>query len=139
MSKASRKARKAARKHYRKVNVLAHKDYHHFLWCKKDWQKPYAKLLRDHPYMGRYLPRFTLHAEIHHVIDCIPCPSEKLCKKAYLKLLELSRSGEIDDKFDSCERRLDFLIFEWANVCPETVNALRLQKQIISSFYEGSQ
>lgn len=111
-------------------------DFHHFLYQKKHWQNGYAKLLREHPYMGKYIPKNSLHSLIHSKIHDIPVPNGRDCKRAYLKLLELERTGEIDVRLDSCEERLDFLIEVWKYSCPATVAVLMWQRDIISKFYE---
>lgn len=111
-------------------------DFHHFLYQRKHWQNGYAKLLREHPYCGRYIPQNSLHSLIHSKIHDIPTPSGKSCKRAYLKILELERSGQIDIARDSCEQRLDVLIKVWSKSDPATAEVLKLQREIIANFYK---
>lgn len=118
--------------------MYGREDFHHFLYQKKHWQTGYAKLLREHPYMGKYLPQYTLHSLIHSKIHDIPVPNGRDCKRAYLHLLELERKGEIDVRFDTCEKRLDFLIAEWEDSCPATTAVLKWQRDVITKFYKKS-
>lgn len=111
------------------------KDFHHILYQRKHWNKGYAKLLRNHPYMGKMIPLSTLHAEIHSKIHDIPTPNGIDCKRAYLELLERERRHEIDIKHDSLEKRIDFLIEMWEETCPATVAILAWQRQIAAKFY----
>lgn len=119
-----------------KIRDFGRCDYHHFLYQKKHWQNGYAKLLREHPYMGKYIPQNSLHSLIHSKIHDIPVPNGKDCKRAYLKLLELERNGEIDVRLDTCEKRLEFLIEVWSKSSPATVAVLLWQRDIIRKFYE---
>lgn len=110
-------------------------DYHHILYQKQYWKQGYAKLLREHPYMGKYCPQYTLHAEIHAKIHDIPTPNGKECRKAYIELVRREREGLIDLKYDTLEQRIDFLIEMWEKKCPATVSILKWQKDIIAKFY----
>lgn len=122
------------KKHNKHVNP-SKKDYHHILYQRKHWNIGWAKRLRNHPYMGKMIPIGTLHAEIHSKIHDVPTPNGVDCKRAYLKLIELERSGEINVKHDSLEKRIDFLIDLWEETCPATVAILVWQRQIAAKFY----
>ena len=137
----SRKAKKGATKQQRQANLRnsTREDFHHLLYQRRHWQQGYAKLLRQHPYSGKYIPQQTLHRTIHSKIHDVPCPNGKECKAAYQHLLELERNGEIDIQNDSAEKRLDFFIHEWEETCPATVAILKWQKEIIHKFYSKQQ
>lgn len=127
--------RKIRRKKFRTERMKNREDFHHFLYQRKHWQQGYAKLLREHPYFGKYMPQFSLHSEIHSKIHDVPCPNGKECRRAYFHLIEAERNGEIDVRFDTGEQRLDFLINEWEDACPATVAILKWQKEVIHKFY----
>lgn len=112
-------------------------DFHHLLFQGRHWKQGYAKLLREHPYMGKKIPQATLHREIHAKIHDIPTPNGAECKAAYLKLIELEEQGLIDIVNDPIEKRLDFLIDLWADKCPSTVAILAWQREIVAKFYGG--
>lgn len=111
-------------------------DYHHILFQKRHWQQGYAKALREHPYMGKYIPRATLHREIHSKIHDVPTPNGVDCKRAYNQLLELERQGLIDIEQDTLEQRIEFLIEVWEESCPATVAILKWQRDVVNKFYE---
>lgn len=130
--KKNRKQRKYQKKH---VSERA-RDFHHLLYQAKHWKQGYARRLRQHPYMGVYMPQFTLHGEIHAKIHDIPTPDGKMCRKAYVELVRREREGLIDIKHDKAEKRLDFLIEMWQGKCPATVELLKWQRDIIHKYYE---
>ena len=109
-------------------------DYHHFLFQKKHWQQGYAKILREHPYMGAYIPRNTLHRGLHSKLHDIPVPNGKECKFAFEELHRLEMAGKIDVN-DSPTKKLNFLISVWRESCPATVAILEWQRDIIAKFY----
>jgi len=112
-------------------------DWHHLLYQRRHWQQGYAKALREHPYMGKYIPTSTLHRTIHSKIHDIPTPNGKECRKAYLELCKREREGTIDVTRDTIEDRIDFLIEVWENDnCEATIAMLKWQKQIVHKFYE---
>lgn len=112
-------------------------DWHHFLFQRRHWQQGYAKALREHPYMGKYIPRDTLHREIHSKIHDIPTPNGSECKLAFEELIKREREGTIDVERDSCARRLNFLIELWREKCPATVAILEWQRDVIAKFYKS--
>lgn len=111
-------------------------DYHHILFQRRHWKQGYAKLLREHPYMGKYIPTATLHREIHSKIHDIPTPNGVDCRRAYNRLIEWERQGIIDVECDTLEERIQFLIDIWKDTCPATVAILEWQKDVIRKFYE---
>lgn len=111
-------------------------DWHHILFQRKHWQQGYAKALREHPYMGKYIPQCTLHREIHGKIHDIPTPNGKECRKAYLELCRREREGLISP-YDTLEQRIDFLLEVWENDgCEATLAMLKWQKQVVEKFYK---
>lgn len=110
-------------------------DYHHILYQRRHWNQGYAKALREHTYMGRMIPRDTLHREIHSKIHDIPCPNGKECRMAFEELCRRERLGLIDLENDTVEQRIDFLIEMWKDLCPATVAILEWQKQVVSKYY----
>lgn len=124
------------RKHRERYSVLGKQDYHHLLFQCKHWQQGYAKLLRNHPYMGKYIPMATLHRLIHSKIHDVPTPNGKECKLAYKRIVELEANGEIDIVNDDIAKRLGVLIDLWRDTCPATVAVLEWQRDLIASFYE---
>lgn len=120
----------------RKYHYNSTLDKHHLLFQGRHWQQGYAKALREHIYMTKYIPRDTLHREIHAKIHDIPCPNGRECKKAFEELCRRERRGLIDVERDTIEQRIDFLIEMWKDDnCEATIAVLNWQKQIVSKFY----
>lgn len=135
MSKKKRSRRRKDKQYLQKYGDPNHKDYHHILFQRKHWQNGYAKLLREHRYMGKLIPQRTLHRGIHAKIHDIPTPNGAECKAAYLELERRKEEGLIDIENDTVEQRIDFLIEMWEEKCPATVAILKWQKEIVSKFY----
>lgn len=131
MSRKHKRKRRERRVDYNR------KDFHHLLFQGRHWQQGYAKLLRQHPYMGKYIPQATLHREIHSKIHDVPTPNGSECRMAYNEICRLEKLGEIDIVNDSVEKRLDLLISLWADKCPATVAILKWQRDIVAKFYAG--
>ena len=110
-------------------------NYHHLLFQGRHWKTGYAKLLREHPYMGKYIPMATLHRLIHSKIHDIPTPNGKECRLAYELICQLEAKGKIDIINDSIEKRLTLLIDLWKDACPATVEILKWQRDIVTKFY----
>lgn len=110
-------------------------DFHHFLFQKRHWQQGYAKALREHPYMGAYIPQRTLHRELHSKVHDVPVPNGRECRLAFEELMRLERAGLIDPVNDTPMEKLDFLIFLWREFCPATVAILEWQRDIIAKFF----
>lgn len=108
-------------------------DAHHLLFTRRMYHSGYARALREHPFLRCYVPRDTLHREIHHKLKAIPVPEGKDAKRVFEYLMRLERNGELDYDADILPR-LAFLIDQLKT--PSTVEALKNQYQIISEFYE---
>lgn len=128
-------SRKKKKKKNGRRNYHSGYDYHHILFQRKHWQTGYAKLLREHPYLGMYIPQRTLHRSIHSKIHDVPTPNGTDCRRAYNELIKREREGDIDIVFDTAEQRICFLIEMWRESCPATVAILKWQKEIIAKFY----
>ena len=124
-----KKRNKGKQKVYR-----AGSDWHHILFQRRHWQQGYAKALREHKYMGKYIPTATLHREIHSKIHDIPVPNGKECRYAYNELCRREREGLIDIEHDSLEQRIDFLLEMWPE-CEATTAMLKWQRQVVEKFY----
>lgn len=119
------------------------KDYehnvHHCLWIAKKWDadNEYSRKLRNHEYFKFYIPKNTLHKEIHRKMQFIPIPSKTLCATAYNLLVSKLWAGEIrmSDEFTT---RIDFLLEIWSSeACPMTHDALVEERKIIEHYYEN--
>lgn len=125
----------AQEKHsYREIRSEA-ENFHHLLFQRKHWQQGYALRLREHPYMGFYLPQDTLHAALHSKIHDVPTPNASDCRRAFYELSLRERAGEIDYLRDPIEKRIDFLLEMWKEVCPATVAILQWQRDLIMKYY----
>lgn len=134
MSKQKKWKRKVGK--HRQIAYKA-TDYHHILFQKRHWQQGYAKALREHPYMGKYIPVATLHRSIHSKIHDVPTPNGAECRRAYNRLVKLEQEGLIDIQNDTLETRIQFLIDVWEEDCPATVAILKWQQDVVRKFYEG--
>ena len=112
-------------------------NYHHLLYQCKHWSQGYARMLRMHPYLGKVVPKYSLHSLIHSKIHDVPTPNKAECKRAYKELEYRIKTGQVNVRHDTLEQRLDFLIEMWSEKCPATVAILQWQKEIISKFYAG--
>ncbi len=108
--------------------------FHHILFQKKHFQQGYAKQLREHPYMGKYIDD-TLHAILHSKIHDVPAPNGRECRLALAELNRCMEAGLIDYENDTLEQRIDFLIEIWQFSCPATVAILRWQRNVAQKFY----
>ena len=125
-----RKSKKARRKARR-----AKFNDHHILYQEKHWRQGYAKLLREHPYLRKKIPRTTLHSLIHSKVHDIPVPPGARCKHAYEELQRRLDEGTLDIEKDTFEDRINFLLEMWRTGCPATVAMLRWQRDIAHKFY----
>lgn len=113
-----------------------YKDRHHILWPQHDWNKGYAKELRNHWYMTIPIPMNTLHHMIHHEITHIPVPRGITAKDALKQLELLERFGALHT-YDNIERRL-MVIMALFDCCePETYDALKKQQELVRKFYNA--
>lgn len=109
-------------------------DYHHILFQKRHWKCGWAKILREHPYCGAYIPQATLHREIHSKIHDIPTPNGADCRVAVEAINSWLDAGYIslDDRLD---RRIEVLTWCFRAKCPATTAMLDWQKEVVSKFY----
>lgn len=105
-------------------------DRHHIFWCKKDYNKGWARRLRDHWYCVVKIPTDTIHHQIHHEMDCIPVPKVFSIKKAFEQLDMLEKYGAIHSD-DDIEKRLKVLLALFDCIEPATADALRKQLDIV--------
>lgn len=111
-----------------------HLDYHHLLYQRKHWQHGWAKILREHPYCGGYIPQDTLHRAIHAKLHDIPTPNGKDCKIAVEALDSWLNAGYISLD-DDMSRKLEILAKCFRAKCPATTAMLDWQREIITKFY----
>ena len=111
-----------------------YKDRHHILWPQHDWNRGYAKQLRDHWYMVIPIPMNTLHRKIHHEISHIPVPRGFIAKQALEQLAMLERFGALHP-YDNIEKRLMVIMALFECCEPETHAALKHQQNIVRKFY----
>ena len=128
MSKKAKKARKAKVANYRTC------DYHHILFQKKHWARGYAHTLREHPYCGEYIPKATLHRELHSKIHDVPCPNGDVCRMAVEKLNEWLEIGRIS-LGDRLDEKISVLADIFRETCPATTAILDWQREVVSKFY----
>lgn len=129
MSKRYKKARKRERRIHSGTT-----DFHHFCFQRRHWQQGYAQALRNHWYMGAYIP-IALHRELHSKIHDVPVPNGVDCKRAYEELQRRERLGLIYQE-DPPQERLNFLIEMFEEICPATTAIFEWQKQVISKYYK---
>lgn len=110
-------------------------DYHHLLWTKNHWSDGYAKLIREHPCTGAYVPQKSVHRKIHEFIGDIACPSDTQCKKAYIKLQAYYKDGRITEN-SSIDKKLEILIKCFKHN-KQTVRDLERQLKIIREHKGG--
>ena len=98
------------------------------------WQGGLKGSLRLHWYCRVYIPRDTLHRQIHDEVRCVPVPKDISIKSALFQLEMLEKTGAIDDK-DSIEKRLKVLIALFECSDDPTADALKQQLEIVQRFY----
>lgn len=123
---------KRAKKKVRKSSSFC--DYHHILFQGRHWKQGYAKVLREHPYCGGYIPQNTLHREIHSKIYDIPTPNGAECRYALETLNKWLEEGRIslDDRLDV---KIKFIAECFREKCPATTAILDWQMEVVSKFY----
>lgn len=109
-------------------------DYHHLLWTKNHWSFGYAKLIRDHPACGAYIPQKSLHRKIHEFIGDISCPSDTQCKKAYIKLIAYYDDGRVTED-SPIEKKLEVLIKCFKHN-KQTIRDLERELKIVREYKE---
>lgn len=135
MSKKKRRLKKRIKQKNRKRHISLGKDCHHLLFQKRHWQGGLKGSLRLHWYCRVYIPRDTLHKEIHSLVKTVPVPKEESIKFALTHLEYLEKNGAIDDK-DNIEKRLKVLIALFECADDQTADALKEQLEIVTSFYK---
>lgn len=111
-------------------------DFHHNLFTRASWSKGWAKLLREHPYCGEYIPQMTLHSLIHREVKCVPVPDGAYCHMAYEAIESWLEAGYIHMN-DTPEQKLETLIKCFKANSPKTAKALENQLKIVREFYES--
>ena len=111
-----------------------HKDTHHILWPRYDWNKGWAKALRCHWYLKVEIPKYALHQQIHREVRHVPVPSAVNTKAAIFQLSELEKYGAIHPS-DTIERRLLVLMAIFECCEPKTYAAIRAQYDLARKFY----
>lgn len=106
-------------------------DYHHIFFQGKHYTQGYAKLLREHPYCGEYIPRSGLHRVLHSQIHDVPTPPGKDCKAVFFALNKAIQEGVIDQKSDTLEERLKVLIALFEGRYRPTKDMLEYQLAIV--------
>lgn len=109
-------------------------DRHHILWYKKDYDKGWAKRIRDHWYCSVEIPRDTLHKRIHHEVAHIPVP-RVISIKAALEQLELLEEFGGISREDPIDKRLMVLMAVFDRCEPDTHAALNKQYEVVCKFY----
>lgn len=133
MAKKKKKKRRSKRKSIQTRNFC---DYHHILFQKRHWQCGWAKVLREHPYCGAYIPQATLHREIHSKIHDVPTPNGADCRMAVETLERWLEIGliSLDDRLDV---KIGAIAACFRAKCPATTAILDWQKEVVSKFYKG--
>lgn len=114
---------------------LNQKDYHHILYQGRHWKQGWAKILREHPYCGGYIPQFTLHSEIHSKIHDIPTPNGGYCRQAVEALNNWLETGYISLD-DPIERKIEVIAGCFRANCPATTAILDWQREVVIKFYQ---
>lgn len=109
-------------------------DRHHILWYKRDYDKGWAKRIRDHWYCSVEIPRDTLHKRIHYEVAHIPVP-RVISIKAALEQLELLEGFGGISREDSIDKRLMVLMAAFDCCEPDTHAALNKQYEVVCKFY----
>lgn len=109
-------------------------DRHHILWYHSEYDRGWAKRLRDHWYLKVEIPKDTLHRQIHHEVVHIPVPRAISIKAALDQLEMLNKFGGISGE-DSLEKRLLVLLAIFECIEPNTYNALKKQYDVVYRFY----
>ena len=127
------KKHKKRRKKERRVDYNR-KDYHHYFFQGRHYKVGYAKILRESPYCGAYIPQMTLHREIHSKIHDVPTPNGADCRYAVNTLKDWLEEGRITLD-DSPYLKLAYLYEIFKDRCPATASILKWQQDVIWKFY----
>lgn len=111
------------------------KDNHHIFYCRHDYAKGWAKILRTHWYCSVEIPKNTLHKRLHLELERVPVPSACNIQSALVQLDLLEKFGAIHS-YDDIERRLMVLMALFDCAEPKTHKALKKQDDIVRKFYK---
>ena len=111
------------------------KDNHHIFYCRHDYAKGWAKVLRTHWYCLVEIPKDTLHKRLHLELERVPVPSACNIQSALVQLDLLEKFGAIHS-YDDIERRLMVLMALFDCAEPKTHKALKKQYDIVRKFYK---
>lgn len=127
----SKKKKRHSEKH---IRYLARENYHHLLFQRRHWEQGFAKILREHPYCGDYIPQTTLHRAIHSKVHDVPTPNGAECKYALDMINKMLEQGVIS-LTDELDKKARILSSIFAEKCPATASILAWQSEIVSKFY----
>lgn len=136
MSK-KRKLNKRIKASQRKKKVRSGCDCHHIFFQKRHWRGGLKGEFRMYWYNRVYIPRDTLHREIHEFIAWVPIPRTISIRDAMEQLRMLEKYGGITET-DPIEKRLKVLIALFECCEEPTAEALRKQLEIVERFYKPS-
>ena len=135
MSKKARHIKKRLRTR-REIKHPDREDRHHIFFMRKSWAGGLRGKLRNHWYSVKYIPKNTLHHEIHEAVKCVPIPRESSVN-IVLYHLKLLQSQNAIHEGDTLERRLVVLIALFDYIEQPTADALRKQLEIVRRFYNN--
>lgn len=110
-------------------------DSHHLCWPRLDWSGTPETKLRRHPYCIVWIPKHTLHREIHAASPSITVPRVTSVLYALDQLDFLKRYEKIS-QFDTIESRLLLLISLFDYCDRQTANDFRKQLEVVREFYK---
>lgn len=111
-------------------------DKHHIFFMRRRWAGGLRGKLRNHAYCMAYIPKNTLHHEIHEAVKYVPLPRESSVNVVLWHLKLLKSQGATHDN-DSLERRLVVLIALFDYIEQPTADALRAQLEVVRRFYHN--
>lgn len=132
----SKKKRRYGKKHHKRRAVDLHTtDWHHCLFMRRNWEKGWAKRLREHRYCGSQIPKNTLHRQIHEAVRNVPTPDDWYCAQIYEAIESWIEGGfiHIDDPID---KKLEMLIKCFQVKYPATAEALRKELEVVHQFQD---
>jgi len=132
MSK-KRRLRQRIKKSRKKDARLQGKDCHHIFFQKRYWKGGLKGELRMHWYCRVYIPRDTLHRELHSLIMTIPVPRYCSIRSATEQLKMLEKYGAIKNT-DPIDKRLRVFIALFECIEDPTADALKAQLEIVDRF-----
>lgn len=133
MSK-KRKLRQRIKRSQKRERRIQGKDCHHIFFQKRFWKGGLKGEFRMYWYCRMYIPRDTLHKEIHALVAGVPVPKYSNIRSAMEQLKMLEHYGAIKDT-DGIEKRLKVLIALFECSEDPTADALKKQLEIVQKFY----